>query len=261
MKEIETAVFQDVLHICITGENTTEYGMDLDGKMHLLELLKEIIDKFPQIKILDVMGVTLDEVDKNLLRFLIKEPRINHIQMEVQSFIQPVRELMSLRKTANEAKDIFNQLRTSKVVSSNIIIGHPGETDANFATQLNYLETKWINTWSMDISPLDATEGTPVYNMERCSSSVVQNRLRAFLNSLCRMRENWANVYLRDKTVRAYVHNYFADGDATSLCMWGQPVQIIVKGQLPVYKTYDVHIDGIEELFSSSNMIRCEGHI
>ncbi len=241
MSEIGYAVSHGVLHVCLTAENSTEYGSDIekDGRGHLEELLREIFQTYPEIKIMDVMGVCLDEVDDGLVEYFLEEKRINEIQMEVQSFIQEVRKEMLLKKSAEEAKTVYAKLRSRKIVRSNIITGHYGETSANFNSQLKYILANEENCWSLDISPLDNTPSTHSYELERVEKSVAEANKGELIRAIMKMRKAWATKALEPgNSFCAYAVTH--KGNRTLCMVWGQPVIITVEGHLPLYKSVTV---------------------
>lgn len=239
LKEIGEAVSRGVFHICLTAENSTEYGSDLekDGKGHLGELLYEIFQTYPDIKIMDVMGVCLDEVDDKLAKYLCEEKRIDTIQMEVQSFIPAVREEMLLKKSAEEAKAIYAKLRSCKTVKSNIITDHPGETLANFRAQLDYILANEEVCWSLDVSPLDNTIGTHTSELEQVKPEVYEETRDLMIKAIGKMREKWVRRLLESgKPLFAYAASYDPKTKRTLCIVWGQPVLIKVKRRLPLYE-------------------------
>lgn len=241
LREIGDAVSRGVFHICLTAENSTEYGSDIEknGRGHLEELLREIFQTYPEIKIMDVMGVCLDEVDDGLVEYFLEEKRINEIQMEVQSFIQEVRKEMLLKKSAEEAKAVYAKLRSRKIVRSNIITGHYGETSANFNSQLKYILANEENCWSLDISPLDNTPSTHSYELERVEKSVAEANKDELIRAIIKMRKAWATKALEPgNSFCAYAVTY--KGNRTLCMVWGQPVIITVEGHLPLYESVTV---------------------
>ena len=247
LKEIGEAVSRGVFHICLTAENSTEYGSDLekDGKGHLGELLREIFQTYPDIKIMDVMGVCLDEVDDSLADYFLEEKRINEVQMEIQSFIPEVRKKMLLEKSAEEAKALYAKLRARKIVRANIITGHPGEGSANFNSQLDYILANAETCWSLDISPLDSTPGTQSYKMEQVKKDIAEANQAKLQEAIKKMRKAWATKVLElNEPLHACAVTYAYDlgkKEDQTLCMvWGQPVVIIVKGHLPLYENYRI---------------------
>lgn len=252
LEEIGEAISRGVLHVCLTAENSTEYGSDLkkDGKGHLGELLREIFQTYPDIKIMDVMGICLDEVDDELAKYLCEEKRIDMIQMEVQSFIPAVRKEMLLKKSAEEAKAIYAKLRSCKTVKSNIITGHPGETLANFKAQLDYILANEEVCWSFDVSPLDNTIGTYTSELEQVKPEVYEETKNLMVKAIKKMRKEWVRKLLESgKPLFAYAASYDPKTEQTLCIVWGQPVLVEVKKRLPLYENCLVRPTGYTELF------------
>lgn len=195
--EIERAIGEGVARLNITGENITEYGIDLNaGNVKLLGLLKEIINKYPSIKLIDLCGITLDEVDNKLLKFLTREPRIGMIQIEAQSFIPEVRRAMNLRKTADEAMRIIAELASKKPIISNIMIGHPGECEAGFMKQYEFIRQRGL--FMLEPNVYVNTIGTRSFTMEQIPDLVVKRRLEEMLSLTYELRRK----YVREVSAR-----------------------------------------------------------
>ncbi len=195
--EIERAIGEGVTRLNITGENITEYGSDINaGNLKLIGLLKGIIHDYPEIKVIDLCGVTLDEIDKKLLWFLVREPKIGLIQVEAQSFIPEVREAMNLKKTAEEAMQIIAELASKKPIISNIMIGHPEENEKGFKRQYAFIRQKGL--FMLEPNAYVNTFGTRSFTMKQIPDHVVKRRLEEMLCLTYELRRK----YVREVSAR-----------------------------------------------------------
>ncbi len=235
--DIEEAVLnQKILHISLCGENTTEYGIDLYGKAQLQWLIRDTLKFFPAIKILDIYGMTLDEMDDSLIEYIMREPRIQRIQVEVQSFIQDVREKMKLTTTALHAKQVYETLRQKKDVVSQVIVGHPGETDENFNEMMEYILN--TNAFSLGVVPLVVTEGTPCANMVCPPSDVVLRRRKRLEKRSETMRTSWAkNIIDSKQPLEGYVYKVDVERNTSYCRVLGQSANMLVPGIFELYST------------------------
>ncbi len=259
--EIGEAVFEKhILHICLTGENTTEYGIEEDGKMHLEELIREIFKRFPMIKVMDIMGVTLDEISDTLFKYFIRESRIQRIQIEVQSFTYDVRQAMNLSTDMYRTKMIYEKLRETKDILGGIIVGHPGETDENFEATCEYI--KRINAWSLTVVALDDTPNTKSYYLSKPPVNVALEREKEILKITYSLRKKWAcELIMARKPVEAYVLSYDEKRQVSTCRMLGQPVNIEVPGQFNLCDTVSINLDNHYSISKESVLIGLKGSV
>lgn len=235
LDEVGDAVQKGILHICLVGENTTEYGRDYKDGTNLELLIKKIFEKYPMVKIMDIMELTLDEINDSLLESLISEPRIQSLQAQVQSFSQEVRDKMNLSAKADRAKYVYEKLCKYKDVSSDIIVGHPGETQENFEETLKYI--KDTNAWTLGVIPLEPTPGTKCFDMDRPTDEEKANRKTILEDTIFYLKKSYVDkLTALEEPIKAYVC-YYNERMTSSICkMIGQPLYIEVPG---IHRLYD----------------------
>jgi len=143
VKEAEILVKQGVKELLLIAQDLTYYGKDRYKKFNLAELLKRISDvkgvewirlhyAYPALFPMDVLTVMrerdnicnyLDIAFQHSSDAMLKRMRRNISQKETRDLIQTIR---------REVPGIF--LRTT------LIVGHPGETEADFADLLNFVK-------------------------------------------------------------------------------------------------------------------------
>lgn len=261
--EIEEAIrHQGARIINITGENTSEWGTDLFGEPKLLYLLRKILQEFPEIKIMDVCGIALDEMTPKMLKFLTRTPQIGLVQAEAQSFIPEVRKAMNLSKSATEAKSIIEELSSRKAIISNVMVGHPGETPKAFREQLEYIQRKRL--YMLDPDMFISTPGTASSKMEQIPQSEKEQRLMDMSKVMLGLRLQRANELKKigdsGKTIPAYVTAINPHGSL--LMLEGEPILVRTKKIIPVGTNVQCRIKGLGPIASlADNMIRMEGDV
>lgn len=261
--EIEEAVkHQGARHINITGENTSEWGIDLFGEPKLLYLLRKILQEFPEIKTLDVCGIALDEMTPKLLKFLTRTSQIGLVQAEVQSFIPEVRTAMNLSKTAAEAKSIIEELASKKAILSNIMVGHPGESAAAFREQIAYIQTKRL--YMLDPDRFVSTPGTASAKLEQIPESEKNQRLMELSKVMLELRLKRADELKRigdsGSALPAYVTTNNPGGSI--LMLKTEPILVCVRETIPVGTSVQCRIKGLLSVVSpTNNMIHMNGEV
>lgn len=129
----------------ITGQDTGVYGVDLYGKPMLPKLLNELIDMKEDFMIR--IGMINPDTVKNILDELIdvmKEQKIyKFIHIPVQSGSNNVLKIMRRNYKVEDFIEIVKEFRRKIpgiLIATDIIIGHPGETEHDFEETLNLIK-------------------------------------------------------------------------------------------------------------------------
>ena len=208
MDAVDSAVKLGATRLDITGENITEYDTDCSGRSQLIVLLKRIIREFPSIKIINLSGIALDEMDEYLFRFILNQPKIRAIQLEVQSLDQNVRRAMGLTKSVGDAMRMVTELSKEHNVRSSIMAGHPGETTEGVYRQLRLINDN--NMYYLEPNKYINTPQTRSYGMEQISEEMVTNHLTLMLGTIVRLRARYVAGVL-GKTIPMYVVGMASD--------------------------------------------------
>lgn len=139
VKAVEFTVEQHHPDIVLMAENSTEYGLDLPGKVRLLDLLKAVT-KVDGVKSIYLSALCIDELvhSPDLVDYIANSPLITKIQLEIQSLIPAVRRNMRLTSSVDDVLQILHAFR-NKHIDTNIMVGYPGETDSAFQKQLDLI--------------------------------------------------------------------------------------------------------------------------
>jgi tRNA-2-methylthio-N6-dimethylallyladenosine synthase len=102
-----------------------------------------------------------------------------HIHLPVQSGSDKILESMRRRHTRDDYRRTVDQLRASRpdlVLTTDLIVGFPGETDADFEDTLRLVrEIEFVDNFSFKYSPRPGTTATELPDLP--SASVAQARL------------------------------------------------------------------------------------
>ena len=243
-KICEAVLDKKVLHVCLTGDNTTEYGIDWDGKSHFRELIQRIIKLFPQLKILDIMGMTIDDLDSDpdLVKYLTCIKKICRVQLDIQALDEKVRDRALLRESGEYALYHYMLFRERKNVISNIIVGLPDEDEESFTKTVERIKNFGTSIWSLTVTPFSAIPGTKASIMRRCSEEEAERRASVLREVIAEHRERKIRSVLdMHSPVRAYVHSYGKKRDISILKVLNESIDIEVNGELPLYETVYVY--------------------
>lgn len=170
-----------VKDITLLGQNVNAYrGMMHDGEFADLALLLHYLADIPEIERLRFTTSHPVEFSDSLIAAYSSIPKlVNYLHLPVQSGSDRTLAAMKRGYTVLEYKSKIRQLRTIRPdisISSDFIVGFPGETDADFAATINLVdEIGFDSSYSFLFS---ARPGTPAMELpDTTPGSVKQERL------------------------------------------------------------------------------------
>ncbi len=133
---------QGVQEIVLVAQDTTFYGRDRGERGALVRLLRGILAAAPGLPWLRLMYAYPGHVDDDLLQLMAAEPRLlPYVDLPLQHAHPDV--LRRMRRPAGDPRQAVARIRQAVpdvAIRSTFIVGYPGETEAEFATLLRFLE-------------------------------------------------------------------------------------------------------------------------
>ena len=141
LAEVRQLAAQGVQEITLLGQNVNAYaGPMADGALVDLATLIHHVAAVPGIELIRFTTSHPLEFNDSLIEAYANVPKLaNHLHLPVQSGSDRVLALMKRGYTAIEFKDKVRKLRAVRpdiCISSDFIVGFPGETDRDFAATL-----------------------------------------------------------------------------------------------------------------------------
>ena len=166
LAEITELASQGVKEVTLLGQNVNAYRGEMDyGKedeLADLALLLEYISEIPGIERLRYTTSHPREVTLRLIAAYLKLPKlVSHLHLPVQSGSDRVLAAMKRGYTGLEYKSIIGRLRSARPdisVTSDFIIGFPGETETDFEATMRLIEeVNFDDSFSFIYSPRPGT--------------------------------------------------------------------------------------------------------
>jgi tRNA-2-methylthio-N6-dimethylallyladenosine synthase len=141
LEEVRQLASQGVQEITLLGQNVNAYaGPMADGALVDLATLIHHVSAVPGIALIRFTTSHPLEFNESLIEAYANVPKLaNHLHLPVQSGSDRILALMKRGYTAIEFKDKVRKLRAVRpdiCISSDFIIGFPGETERDFAATL-----------------------------------------------------------------------------------------------------------------------------
>ena len=136
---------QGVKELTLLGQNVNGYrGTMENGEIADLALLLEYLHEIPGIERLRYTTSHPNEMSPALIEAFAKLPKlVSHLHLPVQAGSDRILSAMKRNYTALQYKSIIRKLRAARPdlhLSSDFIIGFPGETDADFEATMKLIE-------------------------------------------------------------------------------------------------------------------------
>ena len=177
IREIKKSVKDGCKEIWLTSQDCGCYGIDINE--NLCSLLKKI-DKIEgdfRVRIGMSNPQFIRKFPKEFARILKDNRFFKFIHVPVQSGSDKILKLMKRGHDVEDFKKVVNVLRKNIpdiTISTDIIVGFPGETDSNFIESVKLLEE--IKPDIINISKFGARPGTEAKKMKQTDSKKVKER-------------------------------------------------------------------------------------
>lgn len=162
IEEIKKVVEEGINEVVITGIHIASYGRDFKGEnIGLIDLLEEI-NKIQGLHRIRLGSIEPTIITDEFVERLSKLDKIcDHFHLSLQSGCTETLKRMNRRYTTEEFKAVTKRLRAkfpNAALTTDIIVGFPGETDDEFNTTYEFL--KDIAFYKMHIFKYSQRKGT-----------------------------------------------------------------------------------------------------
>ena len=150
-----------VREIVLTGIEIASYGRDLQPAVSLTDLLCMLLPAHPEVRF-RLGSLDPRAVDEDFCRRLANLPNLaRHFHLSLQSGCDSVLQRMGRKYTAEEFYGCVTRLRAvwpDASITTDLIVGFPGETEDEFAETLAFLERCAFA--AVHVFPYSVREGT-----------------------------------------------------------------------------------------------------
>ena len=184
VEEISGLVKKGYKEIMLLGQNVNSYGKDFDHKFDFAELLVEInnVDDLERIRYMT--SHPRDFSDK-LVETIAKCDKVcEHYHLPIQNGSNKILKAMNRGYTREEYLELVEKIKTTMPncsITSDIIVGFPGETEEDFKDTLDIIEkVRFDAIYTFTYSP---RKGTPAADMEcQIEDEVKKERLHRLMD-------------------------------------------------------------------------------
>ncbi len=183
INEIKKLVSEGVVEIMLLGQNVNSYGKTLENPMTFAQLLKEI-EKIDGLKRVRFMTSHPKDLSDELIDVMAHSKKIcKQMHLPLQSGSDRLLKIMNRHYDKQHYLEIVDKLRKAIPdigISTDIIVGFPGETEEDFNETLDVV--KKVQYDSAFTFIYSKRSGTPAAEMEnQVPQDVVKNRFDRLL--------------------------------------------------------------------------------
>jgi len=188
LAECRSVIEHGAKEITLLGQNVNSYGKDLSLGMDFADLLAAIAE-LPGDFLIRFMTSHPRDASKKLFDTMAKYPKIaKQLHLPFQSGSSRVLKAMNRhydRETYLEKVQYAKSVMPELVLTSDVIVGFPGETEEEFEQTLSLIEVvRYDSLFTFIFSP---RTGTPAASMEDPTSKEEKNRR---FDKLCALQNN-----------------------------------------------------------------------
>lgn len=167
MTEVEELARHGFKEIILSGIHTASYGVDLEEKVTLIDILEKIekVDGIERVRIGSIDPTFFAEEAIN--RIVTLKKLCPHFHLSLQSGCDETLKRMNRHYTTEVYKKVVNDLRNhikDVSITTDIIVGFPGETEEEFEQTFKFLSE--IKLTKMHIFKYSPRKGTKAAGMK-----------------------------------------------------------------------------------------------
>jgi len=216
LTEVAGLAAQGVKEIVLLGQNVNAYLGKMGGTEEIADfaLLLEYVAEIPGVERIRFTTSHPKEFTQRLIDVYAKVPKlVSHLHLPVQHASDSVLSAMKRGYTALEYKSIIRKMRAVRpdlTLSSDFIVGFPGETDEDFAKLLKMVEElNFDNSFCFIFS---ARPGTPAANLSDDTPYEVKLKRLQTLLTLVESQATQISQKMLGNTERVLIEGLAKDG-------------------------------------------------
>lgn len=200
IEEVEQIAKKGIKEIVLTGIHIASYGKERNDGYMLIDLLEDLnkIDGIERIRLGSLEPTIVTEEFTNRLKKL--EKICNQFHLSLQSGCNDTLKRMNRKYTIEEFEKVVEILRKNFEdvnLTTDIIVGFPGETDAEFEETYEFLEK--IAFYKMHVFKYSKRDGTVASKMPNQVDGNIQEQRSKKLIELSNKNEKMYNEKYIDK--------------------------------------------------------------
>lgn len=245
IRETEKLISAGFKEIVLTGIHLGAYGRDLEGHVTLVDVVKAMLSITGLVR-LRLSSLESIEVSEELITIMQQDDRLcNHLHLPLQAGDDRILKAMNRHYTLAEYQQLIDGIKAQVediAISTDIIVGFPGETPEMFDNALQFVQK--MNFSRMHIFPYSRRSGTPAAEYaEQVSEEEKKHRVQLMQELAARKAIEFQQRFL-NKTVTVLFEMENQKNDNIIDGLSGNYIRVYVSGnKLMQGKPYKVLLE------------------
>lgn len=188
LDEVRSLVDRGVKEFQIIAQELTYYGVDIDGKRHIADLISDIAD-IKGVKWVRLHYAYPNQFPLELLDVIRKKPNVcKYLDIALQHISDNMLTRMHRHVSKKETMDLIAKIRESVpgiCLRTTLMVGFPGETEEDFKELVDFV--KWAKFERMGAFAYSEEEGT--YSAEHYEDDVPAEEKQRRLDKLMAVQQ------------------------------------------------------------------------
>ena len=183
INEIKRLVSDGVTEVMLLGQNVNSYGKNLETPVTFAQLLEQV-EQIEGLKRIRFMTSHPKDLSDELIAYMAKSKKVcHHLHLPMQSGSSRILKVMNRRYDKERYLELVEKIRSAVPdisLTTDIIVGFPGETEEDFQETLDVVDKACFDTAFTFI--YSKRSGTPAAAMEeQVPQKVVKDRFDRLL--------------------------------------------------------------------------------
>lgn len=193
LREVESHMAQGAPEVVLTGVDVTSWGHDLPQRVTLGSLVRQVLDRFPELTRLRMSSLDGVEIDDELLDLFAHESRMMpHLHLSLQHGHDLILKRMKRRHLRKHAVDLVARIKAARpdiAIGADLIAGFPTESEEHHQANLSIIYE--LGIVHGHIFPYSPRPGTPAARMPQLDRGVIKQRAAELRAAATDMRDQW----------------------------------------------------------------------
>ena len=189
LDEVKYLVSQGTKEFNVIAQELTYYGVDIDGKQHIAELIEKMAD-IPGVEWIRLHYAYPTHFPFDLLRVIREKKNVcKYLDIALQHISDNMLTRMRRHVTKEETYELVRRMREEVPgihIRTTLMVGFPGETDEDFEELKEFV--KWARFERMGAFAYSEEEGT--YSAEQFEDDVPEEVKQSRLDKIMRIQQN-----------------------------------------------------------------------
>lgn len=254
LDEVRQLVAEGTKEFNVIAQELTYYGVDIDGKQHIAELIEQMAD-IPGVEWIRLHYAYPAHFPWDLLRVMREKANVcKYLDIALQHISDHMLQQMKRHVTKEETYELVRRMREEVPgihIRTTLMVGFPGETDEDFEELKAFV--KWARFERMGAFAYSEEEGT--YSEQHYDDDVAEDVKQARLDKIMRIQQNISAELEAEKvgkTLKVIIDR--REGDyyvgRTEFCSPEVDPEVLIPAderKLEIGAFYDVRINDSEE--------------